>query len=233
MGIAIHYQGKAKSAEAIDELIDVMREMGYTSGWRCRIIDEKVKGEYESVWGKGYRFIPSPDRIQKEGSEFFPKMISKDCNGYFQIFHTRYQNAVRTAFESGKQPTFLINTRRKGIQLSLHPQCGNLNFIFDMKTLELIEYTVDSNRPDVIYGIEGFSCKTQFAGFEIHQIVCRLLKLASHYIDFSDIDDESGFYDSDNLQASKKYFDAVRVTIAQSVQSLKKMGMDVKPGNEF
>lgn len=233
MGITIHYHGKAKSLEAIDQLIDVIKEIAVTSHWRHRVVQGTVRGTFEPFWGIGYGFIPSQDRMQQEGIEFFPKMVSSQCNGYFRLFHTRYRNAVRTSFEKGERPHFFINTKRKGIQVSLHPQCENLNFIFDVKTLELIDYSRCAHKPGIIFGLEGFSCKTQFAGFEIHQTVCKLIKMASRYIDFSDVDDESKYYDTENILESKNSFELLGNAIDLSIQRLKEMGFDVTSGKEL
>lgn len=233
MGITIHYHGKAKNLEAIDTLIDIFTEIAVASGWQHRIIHDVVKGIYEPWWGIGYGFVPSKEEIVKHKIEFFPEMVSSRCNGYFRLFKTKYQDEVRTALNQGTHPRFSINTKQKGIQIDLHPRCETLCLIFDLKTLELIDYSTDKRNPDVIYGIEGFSCKTQFAGFETHHTVCKLLKMASQYIDFSDIDDESGFFDTGNIEATQREFNVMRLVIQQLGQTLKEMGMDVVTGDEL
>ncbi len=233
MGITIHYRGKAKSLAAIDELIETVKEIALAEGWRYREVDEKVKGKYEPFWGIGYGFIPSRDRMEMEGIEFFPNMISQKCNGYFRLFHTKHVAEVRTSLEQGIWPTFSTDTKRKGIQISLHPKCENLNFIFDLKTLALADYNTYAHHPGIIYGSERFSCKTQFAGFAVHEKVCKLIKIASRYIDFSEIDDESGYYTTGDAQSSKKEFEALGFAIHACVETLKEMGMETKTGDEF
>jgi hypothetical protein len=69
-----------------------------------------------------------------------------------------------------KLPTSLkaVNTRKEGIWLNIHPKCESLEFIFDVKTRELANYQRYSHTPHLIYGYEGFACKTEFAGFKAH-----------------------------------------------------------------
>ncbi len=137
MGITIHYSGKAKSPEAVDQLIDTLQEISEESGWSYHLVNGSVKGHFKPFWGIGYGFKPSEDQILKGGIEFFPRMVSSQCNGYFKIYDTKFAAPVKKSFEKGVWPSFTIDTRKKGIQLTLHPKCETLSFIFIFKRLNL------------------------------------------------------------------------------------------------
>lgn len=42
MGITIHYKGKAKSLEAVDDVIKEVQEMAERFGWEHGVVDEEV-----------------------------------------------------------------------------------------------------------------------------------------------------------------------------------------------
>ncbi|MFH1648445.1 MAG: hypothetical protein ABIA11_01775 [Patescibacteria group bacterium] len=237
MGITIHYKGKAKSLEAIDGLIENLKEVAITFRWDYKLIDEEVKGELLPSWGHGYGYIPPKEDMEKEGIEFFPKMISYKCNGYFRIWNSRYTKEVRKAFRRGKSPGFSINTRKKGIWLDVHPKCEILEFTFDVNTLELAGYQKYDHSPGVIYGYDGFFCKTQYAGLQTHILVCKIIKLAEKYIDFSNINDEGDFYHSQDIETARKAFGESTAMIESFGKILKeagkKMGLRVVAGDEM
>ncbi len=237
MGITIHYKGKAKSREAIDDLIDTLAYIATERKWKYRLVHEKVQGMYRPSWGYGYGYIPALEDRGKEGIEFFPKMISEDCNGYFRIFDTPYAETVRHAFTEGRQPQFHIDTSMRGISLDLHPQCESLEFIFDLKTLELANYQTSQDRPRVVLGYNGFFCKTQFAGFDTHITVCKIIKMTERYIDYSSIDDEAGFYYQQDTAKAQKEFDDMAERIESMRKTLsalgKKHGFNVVTGEEL
>ncbi|MHB9010609.1 MAG: hypothetical protein ACYC49_00055 [Ignavibacteriaceae bacterium] len=232
MGITIHYSGKAKSHGAIDQLIDTLREISKESGWSYQLVNGKVKGKFKPFWGIGYGFKPSKDQILKGGIEFFPRMVSSQCNGYFKIYDTKFAATVKEAFGKGFWPSFTIDTHKKGIQLTLHPKCETLSFIFDLQTLELASYEVYAHSRGIIYGFNGFSCKTQFAGFETHRIVCKLIKMASRYIDYTKVYDESNYYEKEDGHASQENFEKVDNTLKMFLEALKGKGLHVTSGDE-
>lgn len=47
MEITIHYKGKAKGLEAIDGLIEKLKQIAITFSWNYGIIDEEVKGKVD------------------------------------------------------------------------------------------------------------------------------------------------------------------------------------------
>lgn len=237
MGITIHYKGKAKSLGAIDELIEEFKEIAETTGWNYGIVDEDVRGELSPHWGHGYGYIPNKEEIKKDGLEFFRKMVSPGCNGYFKIWDTKYAGDVRRVFRKGQRPKFFINTRKKGIWLDLHPKCELLEFIFDLNTLELANYETYNHSPGVIYGYNGLFCKTQFAGFKTHTLACLLIKRAEQYIDFSEIYDEANLYAERDLEKAEKNFTDMAAMIDSFGKILKsigkELGVTVKTGGEL
>ncbi|MEW6676181.1 MAG: hypothetical protein AB1348_09325 [Nitrospirota bacterium] len=237
MGITIHYKGKAKSLEAIDKLIEELKEVATTLEWSYGIVDEEVKGEFYPSWGYSFGYIPKKEQMEEEGIEFFPKMVSKDCTGYFKIWETKYAEEVRRAFRKGKRPRFFIDTRKKGIWLDVQPKCETLEFTFDLKTLELADYEKYDHSPGVIYGYNGFSCKTQFAGLSAHILVCKVIKLTEKYIDFSKIDDEGEYYYSQDIEKAKKAFGESTAMIESFGSILKeigkRLGLRVVTGDEM
>jgi hypothetical protein len=224
MGITIHYKGKAKSLGAIDRLIKELKEIATLHKWNYQIIDEEVKGRFYPSWGYSFGYVPTKEQMKKEGIEFFPKMVSSDCTGYFKIWNTKYAEEVRKAFRNGKRPRFFINTRKKGIWLAIHPKCEPLEFTFDLNTLELANYEKYDHSPGVIYGYNGFFCKTQFAGISTHILVCKVIKLAEKYIDFSNIDDEGDFYHTQDIKAAMEAFRESTTMIESFGKILKGMG---------
>lgn len=232
MGITIHYAGKAKSPEAINQLIDTLREISEESGWSYQLVNGKVMGKFKPFWGIGYGFTPSEDQILKGGIEFFPRMVSSRCNGYFKIYDTKFAVPVKKSFEKGVWPSFTIDTHKKGIHLTLHPKCETLSFIFDLQTLELASYEVYAHSRGIIYGFNGFSCKTQFAGFETHRIVCKLIKMASRYINYTKVYDESKYYETEDSHASQESFESMGNALKMFLEVLKGKGMHVTSGDE-
>lgn len=207
MGITIHYKGKAKSREAIDGLIETLTYFAKEKSWEYWHIDQTLKGRFYPSWGYGFGYVPTPEQVKKYEIEFFPKMVSRDCNGYFNFFETRYADEVRNTFKRGVRPTFHINTKQKGICLNIHPECETLEFSFDLQTLELANYSIiDERNPWEIWGSGGFFCKTQFAGFETHKTVCALIKMTERYIDYADIYDEADFYQTLDEEKTKQEF---------------------------
>ncbi|MHB8579128.1 MAG: hypothetical protein ACYDA4_04610 [Ignavibacteriaceae bacterium] len=233
MGITIHYSGKAKSLEAIEQFIDTLQEISEESGWSYHLVSGSVKGRFKPFWGIGYGFKPSEDQILKGGIEFFPRMVSSRCNGYFKIYDTKFAAPVKKSFEKGVWPSFTIDTHKKGIQLTLHPKCETLSFIFDLQTLELASYEVYAHSRGIIYGFNGFSCKTQFAGFDVHRIVCKLIKMASRYIDYTKVYDESNYYGTEDSQASQENFELVDNALKMFLEVLKNKGLHVTSGDEL
>jgi hypothetical protein len=233
MGITIHYSGKAKNFEAVDKLIDILREIAEESDWSYHLVNGAVKGPFKPFWGIGYGFTPTKEQVLKDGVEFFPRMVSSSCNGYFKIYDTKFSTFVRNFFTKGMWPTFTIDTYKKGIQIDLHPKCETLCFIFDLKTLELASYEVFSHKPGIIVGSNGFSCKTQYAGFEVHRIVCKLIKMASRHIDYTKVYDEAGYYETEDSELSKQNFESMRKTLQMLVDALKGRGLNVTASDEL
>jgi len=223
MGITIHYSGKAKSLEAVDKLLDTFTYFAEQQSWEHWLVDEKLKGAFHPSWGYGYGYISKREDMQKGDIEFFPKMVSKDCNGYFRLFDTKYTGEVRRSLRKGKNPAFFIDTTRKGICLNIHPRCETLEFSFDLKTIELANYyTVKGSAG--IFGSNGFFCKTQFAGFETHRTVCALIKATELYVDYDEIDDEAKFYGALSDKEAKASFDEMNDKIATFGKMLKEVG---------
>lgn len=236
MGITIHYHGKAKSPQAIDDLVEMLSYFAKEKQWEFWTYNEPLRGPFHPCWGHGYGYIPRKESMEKEGIEFFSKMVTADCNGYYHLYETKYEEEVRRSLRKGKYPAFHIDTVHKGICLNLHPQCETLEFGFDMNTLELANYR-RSEKSKEIAGFNGFSCKTQFAGFEVHRVVCSLIKVAELYIDFTLIDDESGFYHTNDDEESEKEFERMMTKIEGFGAVLKKIGrergIDISVGAEI
>lgn len=223
MGITIHYKGKAKSLEAIDGVIGELEEIAKKLNWEHDIIDEEMKGELCPSWGYGFGYVPSEEEIEKEKIEFFPAMISIKCNGYFKIWESKYSEEIRNFFTKGQQPKFFVDTRKKGIWINVHPNCETLEFVFDLKTLELADYQQYDHTPNLIYGYNGLFCKTQYAGVKIHILVCRIIELTEKYIDYSDIYDEAGYYKTKNMQTATEAFCESSAMIKNLGKELEKM----------
>lgn len=215
MGITIHYKGKAKSLEAIDNLIEELKEIAEKFNWEYWIVDKPLKGKLSPSWGYGYSYVPTEDEIKKDGIEFFPKMVSDTCTGYYMIGDSKYADEARKALRKGKYPEFSIDTNVKGICLNVHPECETLAFEFDLKTLELVKYRQYNHSPGIIYGYDSLFCKTQFAGFKIHQLICKLIKLTEKYIDYEEIYDEAEYYHNQDEEAAQKAFCENEIRIEQ------------------
>lgn len=233
MGVTIHYAGKAKSHEAIDQLVDTVQEIADASGWSYHLVSGAVKGPFKPFWGMGYGYIPPKEEMLKGDVKFYSRMVSSKCNGYFKVYDTKYALEVKEFLEQGIWPSFNIDTYKKGIQITLHPKCEMLQFIFDLKTLELACYEVYAHSRGIIHGFNGFSCKTQYAGFEVHVIVCKLIKMASRYIDYTKVYDESEYYESEDSQASQESFTSVGKALQMFTELLKGKGFDITAGDEI
>ncbi|OPY73259.1 MAG: hypothetical protein A4E62_00575 [Syntrophorhabdus sp. PtaU1.Bin002] len=223
MGITIHYKGKAKSLEAVDGLIKELQETAEKLGWEYGLVEKDVKGELSPSWGCGYGYVPSKEQTETEGIEFFPAMVSNGCNGYFRFWESKYAEEVRKAFRSGDQPHFFIDTKVKGIWLNVHPQSETLEFVFDLATLELADYQKYDHTPNLIYGYEGFFCKTQYAGVKIHILVCKIIELTEKYIEYSKVYDEAGFYGTGDMQKAAESFWENTAQIRALGEKLKEM----------
>ncbi|MCI0706097.1 MAG: hypothetical protein L0Y80_01250 [Ignavibacteriae bacterium] len=237
MGITIHYRGRAKSLAAIDDLRGTLTDIATASGWNYGKVDRAFKGKLQPNWGMGYGYIPKSEQQKKENIEYFPKMVSKDCNGYFKIFDTKYAAAVRAAFSQERWPSFYVDTVVKGIWVEVHPDCEGLEFTFDLKTLELASYETYDHSPGIVHGYGGLFCKTQFAGFEAHKTVCKLIKMAERYIEFSDIYDEAGYYHSQDEDAGRNSFAVMTSAISnlgkELTEAAKKHGFGVSLGGKI
>ncbi len=237
MGITIKYRGKAKSKQTVDVLIDELCAMAYDFGWKYDIvIEEAIKGTLIPFWGMGYGFVPSEEMIKKEHLEFFPKMVSADSTGYYKVYDSAYAEKVRVFLKDGKNPEFPIDTVQRGIWVQPHSKCEALRFLFDMKTLQLVDYTVSPDNPNVIFGMEGNYCKTQFAGFRTHVAVCDLLRWSTQFIDFTSIVDEAGYYETQDYEASQKRFSDMEQALKNFGEILKEVsdqfGLKVTMGGE-
>ncbi len=233
MGITIHYSGKAKNHEAVDQLIDTLQEISEDSGWNYHLVQGAVKGPFKPFWGMGYGYIPHKEEMLKGDVHFYPQMVSAQCNGYFKVYETKYAEKVKESLGQGVWPSFTIDTYKKGIQITLHPKCETLEFIFDLKTLELANYEVYAHSRGIIYGFNGFSCKTQYAGFEVHRIVCKLIKMASRYIEYTRVYDESKYYESEDSETGQDSFASVGKALHMFMESLKEKGFDTTTGDEL
>ncbi len=235
MGITIYYAGKAKSPEAFGELLEVLADRAEALHWRLKAVDEDLKGRFYPSWGHGYGYIPSPEEINERGIEFFPKMVKPDCNGYFRLYDHQYANDIREGFGMGMYPKFHLDTHISGIILYPHEKCESLKFIFNTKTLELANYEIHDH--DAIYGYNSCWCKTQFAGFKIHVLVCETIRLTEKYIDFSKIKDEAEYFHSQDLMVGIKNFNEMMFNIKEFGRFLnnlgKRYGLSTKSGDEM
>jgi hypothetical protein len=102
-----------------------------------------------------------------------------------------------------------------------------------LQTLELGNYEVYAHSRGIIYGFNGFSCKTQFAGFDVHRIVCKLVKMASRYIDYTKVYDESKYYETEDSHASQESFESVGNALKMFMELLKDKGLHVTSGDEL
>ena len=57
--------------------------------------------------------------------------------------------------------------------------------------------------------------------------------MVSQYLDPFDVDDETGFYDTGDIKATRSMFATVEFAFQQFGQTLKDMGMDVTMGGEI
>lgn len=116
-------------------------------------------------------------------------------------------------------------------------KCEILEFIFDVNTLELANYESYDHSPGIIYGYNSLFCKTQFVGLKTHIMVCKIIKLAEKYIDFSDIHDEGDYYHTRNMEAASRAFDESTTMIETIGKILKeiceKAGLKVVTGDEI
>jgi len=225
MGITIHYAGKAKSIEAIDALIKVMTVRASVLHWPTKLIDQDLNGKLYPNWGHGYEYVPSKEEMKEDKIEFFLKMVTKKCNGHFEIFDSPFARKVRNALRRGKYPEFHIDTHAKGILLYPHKKCESLEFFFDLKTMELVSYETWDNEPGMVYGGDNScSCRTQFSNFRIHALVCETIRFAERYINFSEIRDETGYYHSKNLKLGAKKFNDMIWSIKEMEKILDEIG---------
>lgn len=226
MGITIHYKGKAKSLEAIDTLIVQLQKASEKHGWDHGLVEEEIKGELCPSWGYGFGYIPSKEEVEEQGIECFPAMVTKDCNGYFKLWESRYQEVYRQAFKKGIWPKLSVDTKTKGIWLDIHPNCETLEFIFDLASLELANYQWHDRTPHVVHYYEGFFCKTQFAGARAHIAVCKIIELTENYLDYSSIYDEAGYYGTGDIQKAIQAFSESTAQIKAFSETLRQMFKD-------
>ncbi len=224
MGITIHYAGKAKSPEAIGELTKVISERAEALHWQSKSVDQDLKGRFYPSWGHGYGYIPSAEESKRSNVEFFPKMVTPECNGLFRIFDTQYAEGIREGFSAGLWPKFSIDTHVRGIILYPHEKCEEVRFIFNMKSLDLVHYEWSENNSGVIHGYSTCWSKTQFAGFKIHVLVCETIRLAEKYVDFSMIKDEAGYYHTRDLMVGIKNFNEMLSSIKKMEKFLNEIG---------
>ena len=235
MGITIHYAGKAKSPEAFGKLLEALADLAEALHWRLKAVDEDLKGRFYPSWGHGYGYVPSAEEVKERGIEFFPKMVRPDCNGYFRLYDTKYASDIREGFGMGMFSKFHLDTHISGIILYPHEKCESLKFIVNTKTLELANYEIHDH--DVIYGYNSCWCKTQFAGFKIHVLVCETIRLTEKYIDFSKIKDEAKYYQSRDLMVGIKNFNEMMFNIKNFQKFLndvgKRYGLSARSGDDM
>ncbi len=224
MGIKIFYAGKAKNPESIGELVKVLLKRATALRWRLKLVDEDLRGNFYPSWGECCSRIPTEEEKERFHIEFFPAMVSADSNGYYKIIDTPFADPVREFFRKGEYPHFAIDTHIKGITLYPHENCEPLDFVFDLKTQELCCYEPDEKYPDAIHGYPVCCCKTQFAGFKNHVLVCKTIKLAENLVDFSLIDDEALYYHSKDLSAGLRNFNEKLQAIREEVKRMNERG---------
>lgn len=103
-------------------------------------------------------------------------------------------------------PELSVDTKVRGIWIGIYPKCDTLEFVFDLATLEPVNYQEYDHVPGIIHSYEKFFCKTQFSGVKIHILACNIIELTEKYIDYSDIHDEAGFYETKNVQKAAEAF---------------------------
>lgn len=227
MGITIHYAGKAKSLQAITELMKALTGRAGALHWPRETVDYAVKGRFFPSWGYSFGYVPGEEDLKTRKIEFYPTMVSPKCNGYFRIFDTPYADRYREAFRRGRYPRFKIDTHAKGMVLYPHKFCDLLMFVFDLNTLKLASYGTSGKNSDEVHGCDSFSCKTQFAGFKNHVLICETIRLAERYIDFSKIKDEAEYYHSRDLMVGIKNFNELMFKIKDMEKLLNKIGKDL------
>ena len=236
MGITIHCAGKAKSLEAIMELMDMLALRAGALHWRTEMVDDVIRGRFFPNWGYGFGYVPSKEDIQSRKIEFFPQMVSLKCNGYFRIFDGPYADRYRASFRKGKYLSFRIDTRVKGMIIYPHQFCDVLSFTFDLKTLKLASYGTWGKNSEEVHGGESLSCKTQSAGFKVHVMVCETIRLAERYVEFSMIKDEAEYYQSRDLTVGIRNFNEMMFNIKEFGKFLndigKRHGLSAKSGDE-
>ncbi len=237
MGITIHYAGKAKNREAFAALTAVMAERAEALHWQLKLIDQDVMGKYYPNWGHAYAYVPPANEILRKKLEFFPRMITTGCSGFFKIHETQYSEYLREGFSAGLWPKFSIDTHVEGIVLYPHEKCEEVRFVFNMNSLDLVHYEWSEDIPGVIYGYNSCWSKTQLAGFKIHVLVCETIRLAERYVDFSEIKDESGYYHTRDLMVGIKNFNETKFSIKNLQKFLndvgKRHGLSAKSGDEI
>jgi hypothetical protein len=161
MGITIHYTGRARSAKAIDQLIDAAQVFAVQRHWQFAMYDEPVH-------------ILDPRGEDETGSASGPY---------------------------------------RGIIINPHPDCESIWFIFDASN-ELCGFT-----------------KTQFAPFQVHVEILKLLREIEPYMETFEVMDESGLWENGDEAAARDRFRFLDAAIGSFSHALRAEGLKVEgPG---
>lgn len=139
---------------------------------------------------------------------------------------------------SGRDDTRrLRSTHKEGTILYPYERRETLGFAFNLNSLELSSYQIHDGSPKVIYGYNSCTCKTRFAGFKSHVLLCKTMRLAEKNVYFPTIKDDAEYYHWRDLPVRIKNFKEMMTNIKNFQKFLssvgKRHGLQVKPGDEI
>ncbi len=150
--------------------------------------------------------------------------IAKSMQWEYRLFDEDWSQRPDATLEKGEAGTLKIegDARLKGVILNVHEDCESLSLCFDasgaITSLLNVALNAEEGYPS---GPQWLSVKTQFAGPEVHVAVVKLLRyLKSKYLHDLEVNDESGYWETDDYGAVVENIDLINRGIAAITRRL-------------
>ncbi len=186
----------------MDQITETLTDFAKAAGWEYHLVDEVIEPKLRSG------------------------LIIKKQDGTVDIYDPHRRGIKKRYSQGHRNPAFFTNIseRVKGIVINLHPKCESFKVTWNVgrgSKAYLASYYMSARG----YWCEGHCfTKTQYAPLECHVTICKLLWfLRDHFGVNLKVDDEGGYYNSQDLEKLALNIDGSLAAIKEFTGHLDKL----------